>query len=89
MLEAFDALRVAYLAGVVWEPLAGLSARAAPLIAALLLARVDGKSPAPYLTDPADQDFVRAEAKAFLRAPGLSLTDMARLWGEGVAEMAG
>jgi aminoglycoside phosphotransferase (APT) family kinase protein len=88
MLEAFDALRSDYLAGVAWEPSAGLEGRAAPLLGALLLARVDGKSPAPYLTDPADQDFVRRQAKAFLRAPDLSLTDMARIWSRGVAEMA-
>jgi aminoglycoside phosphotransferase (APT) family kinase protein len=88
MLEAFDALRSTYLIGVVWEPSAGLSSRAAPILGALLLARVDGKSPAPYLTDPSDQDFVRRQAKAFLRMPGLTLADIARIWAAGVAEMA-
>ncbi len=89
MLEAFAALREAYLSGVAWEPSAGLSARAAPLLATLLLARVDGKSPAPYLTKTADQDFVRRQAKAFLRKPDLTLRDMARIWAQGVAGMAG
>jgi aminoglycoside phosphotransferase (APT) family kinase protein len=88
MIEAFAALRDAYLAGVVWEPPGDLATRAAPLIAALLLARVDGKSPAPYLTDPADQDFVRRQAKAFLRTPRLSVPDMAGIWSQGVAELA-
>jgi aminoglycoside phosphotransferase (APT) family kinase protein len=88
MLEAFDALKAAYLIGVIWESSAGLAARAAPLLGALLLARVDGKSPAPYLTDPPDQDFVRRQAKAFLLKPDLSLTDIARLWWLGVGEMA-
>jgi len=87
MLEAFAALSDGYLTGVVWEPPADLSARAAPLLAALLLARVDGKSPAPYLAEPADQDFVRRQAKAFLRAPDLSLTDIARIWSQGVADL--
>jgi len=86
MLEAFAALRDAYLTAVAWEPPAGLSARAAPLLSALLLARVDGKSPAPYLTETADQDFVRRQAKAFLRAPDLSLADIARIWSRGLAE---
>ncbi len=88
MMEAFAALHDAYLAAVDWEPPAHLAARAGPLIASLLLARVDGKSPAPYLTDPADQDFVRRQAKAFLHASDLTLADVARIWAHGVAEIS-
>ncbi|HLZ83559.1 MAG TPA: aminoglycoside phosphotransferase family protein, partial [Caulobacteraceae bacterium] len=68
VMAAFEALRGAYAAGLTWEPPQGLSARAAPLTAALLLARIDGKSPAPYLTDPADKALVREAAKALLAA---------------------
>ena len=50
-LGAFDALAAAYLAGVTWEPRAELEARAASLLPALFLARVDGKSPVEYVTD--------------------------------------
>lgn len=85
MAQAFGALKDAYLAGVTWEDPAGLAARAAPLVAALLLARVDGKSPAPYLTDPADQTFVRLQAKAFLKGQGLTLATLAAGWRAGVA----
>jgi len=88
MLEAFAALRDAYLNGVVWEPSESLSGRAARLLGALLLARVDGKSPAPYLIDPGDQDFVRRRARAFLSEPNLTLADIARIWSQGIAEMA-
>lgn len=56
-----------YLAGVTWEPPAGLAARAGALVAALLLARVEGKSPAPYLDDTAKR-VVRARALALLAA---------------------
>ncbi|MFT3977492.1 MAG: aminoglycoside phosphotransferase family protein [Sphingomonas bacterium] len=56
-----------YLAGVAWEPAADLAARAGALVAALLLARVEGKSPAPYLDDAAKQ-MVRARALALLDA---------------------
>jgi len=47
---AFSALARAYLAGVDWESADGLEARAAALLPALFLARVDGKSPVEYLT---------------------------------------
>ena len=46
-----------------WEPPPALEARAAALLPALLLARVDGKSPVEYLTDEA-----RPRPRAALRA---------------------
>ncbi len=55
-----------YCAGIDWEPPEALLMRAGRLTAALLLARVDGKSPAPYLTDPADREIVRQRARALL-----------------------
>ncbi len=88
MAAACEALKDAYLAGVSWEDPAGLAHRAAPLVAALLLARVDGKSPAPYLTDPADQAFVRDQAKAFLKDGALTLASLAAAWRAGVAMLA-
>jgi aminoglycoside phosphotransferase (APT) family kinase protein len=77
---AFDAFAEAYGAGVDWEPLTGLSDRAAGLAAGLLLARIDGKSPAPYLTDETDRAFVRGRAKALLAQPDLTLTELRRQW---------
>jgi aminoglycoside phosphotransferase (APT) family kinase protein len=47
-LECFDALAGAYLRGVSFD---GVEQRAASLLPALLLARVDGKSPVEYLTE--------------------------------------
>ena len=64
--EAFGALLDGYLAGVDWEAPGDLEARAAPLLAGLLLARVDGKSPVEYLTDPRDKATVREAAVAVL-----------------------
>jgi aminoglycoside phosphotransferase (APT) family kinase protein len=80
VMASFDALRGAYSAGVSWEPPEGLSARTAALVSALLLARVDGKSPAPYLTAAADQNLVRRAAKGLLAAPGLDLESLASRW---------
>jgi aminoglycoside phosphotransferase (APT) family kinase protein len=71
---SFEALKTAY------APDAALDRRAAALLAAFLLARIDGKSPVEYLTDEAKKDFVRAQAKAFLSEEALSLDALASLW---------
>lgn len=63
------ALVDAYRGGIDWEDPAGLLLRAGKLTAALLLARVEGKSPAPYLTDPDHKRIVRDQARALLLAP--------------------
>lgn len=67
--EAAVALVEAYCEGIDWEEADGLLLRAGKLSAALLLARVEGKSPAPYLTDPEHQRIVREQARAFILAP--------------------
>jgi aminoglycoside phosphotransferase (APT) family kinase protein len=79
-LKCFDVLAEAYLAGVTWEPRAAIEGRAASLLPGLLLARVDGKSPAEYLTAPADKDFVREIASRFLRAAPASLAGIRGAW---------
>ena len=68
-----------------WEPREALSGRAAALVSALLLARVDGKSPAPYLTDPADKDLVRRGAKRLLGLADLTLDEVPARWREETA----
>lgn len=83
-LAAFGALRAAYLARVDWEAPAALEARATRFLAALLLARVDGKSPVEYLTDAADTGFVRAAARAFLLNPPSGLAALAGAWAERI-----
>ncbi len=67
--EAAAALVDAYRAAIVWEAADELLLRAGKLTAALLLARVEGKSPAPYLTDPDHQRVVRDQARALILAP--------------------
>ena len=69
MNEAAAALVAAYRAGIDWEDSDGLLLRAGKLTAALLLARVEGKSPAPYLTDPEHRRIVRDQACALILAP--------------------
>ncbi|WP_257548106.1 phosphotransferase family protein [Sphingopyxis sp. DBS4] len=67
--EAAAALVAAYRRGIDWEDAEALLLRSGHLTAALLLARVEGKSPAPYLTDPDHRRIVRDQARALLRAP--------------------
>ena len=47
--KCFESMKEHYLAGVTWE--SGIEERAATLLPALMLARVDGKSPVEYLGD--------------------------------------
>lgn len=61
-LECFEALSSSYLNGVAFE---GVEERAASLLPALLLARVDGKSPVEYLGDR-DKQRVRSVARELL-----------------------
>lgn len=66
---AAAALVDAYRGGIDWEDSGGLLLRAGKLAAALLLARVEGKSPAPYLSNPDHQRIVRDQARALILAP--------------------
>ena len=79
-LACFDALADAYRAGVSWEPPEELEARAARLLPALFLARVDGKSPVEYLTDEADKARVRATARPLVRHPPATLGAVRQAW---------
>lgn len=79
-LSCFQALADGYLAGVTWEPAATIEARASALLAGLFLARVDGKSPAEYITDDTDKDKVRRTALALLRTPVPTLAAVSEAW---------
>jgi aminoglycoside phosphotransferase (APT) family kinase protein len=80
LIDCVRSLTGAYLTGIVWEDPLDLSARTAKLVAALLLARLDGKSTAPYLKDEADKALIRQQAKAFLKDPALDLAQLINRW---------
>jgi aminoglycoside phosphotransferase (APT) family kinase protein len=61
-------LWAAYRGHVDWEDTLALEARIAALLPALMLARVDGKSPVEYLS-PEAQDTVRAIARPMIAEP--------------------
>jgi aminoglycoside phosphotransferase (APT) family kinase protein len=80
---AFSALAGAYLAQVDWESADYLEARAAALLPALFLARVDGKSPVEYLTRESEREAVRRCAEALILAPSPRLKDVVDAWVRG------
>jgi len=78
--EAFLRMRMAYLAGVAWESPEAVEARAAALLPALFLARVDGKSPVEYLTRDDEKDAVRRFARPLIEHPVARLSSIVDEW---------
>jgi hypothetical protein len=76
-LRCFQALSDAYLEGIAFE---AVETRAASLLPALLLARVDGKSPVEYLTTDAQKEHVRSIARRLLERPVSRLSEVAKAW---------
>src|SRR6267378_3045948 len=81
-LNCFAALRGGYLERMSYEDPKSLEARTAALLPALLLARVDGKSPVEYLTD--GKDLVRRVARALLAQPPATLGEIQKAWQESL-----
>jgi aminoglycoside phosphotransferase (APT) family kinase protein len=77
--RSLEALFEAYLADVAGEAPMDRSRRAAALTGALLLARVDGKSPAGYL-DRAQDATVKARATRLLRDPPGDMAALLAYW---------
>ncbi|MGD9941941.1 MAG: phosphotransferase family protein [Burkholderiaceae bacterium] len=79
-LACYEAFSDVYFAGVQWEPRATIEQRASTLLPALLLARVDGKSPVEYLVDEARRELVRRFAIEGLDRPGDSIAALRDNW---------
>jgi aminoglycoside phosphotransferase (APT) family kinase protein len=84
-LACFDQLAVTYIRGVSWEPRAEIESRIARLLPALLLARIDGKSPIEYITSERDRGRVRDVARPLIRSPRDSVADIRRIWAREAA----
>lgn len=84
-MAAFQALRNAYFVRVDWEDRALLDRRVARLLAVLLLARVDGKSPVEYIVDEKKKSFVRVGASALLDETDLDISRLVSYWGRRTA----
>jgi aminoglycoside phosphotransferase (APT) family kinase protein len=84
-LECLSALAGRYLEGVDWEPPSGLEGRTVPLLAAMLLARIDGRSPVEYIVAEADKQRVRGGARALLAEPPPTLAATVQCWKESIS----
>ncbi|EJL53539.1 fructosamine-3-kinase [Rhizobium sp. CF122] len=80
LAASFTALTSAYLNEVDWEDRQALEARAASLLPALFLARVDGKSPVEYVTEENQRMLVRKTAIPLITSPRTKLADIAQVW---------
>jgi 5-methylthioribose kinase len=79
---AFDGFCLGYFSHTGGDERGALEARAVCLVAALLLARIDGKSPVEYIVAEVEKEQVRAAARSYLLAPPTSLKAMAANWYE-------
>jgi Ser/Thr protein kinase RdoA (MazF antagonist) len=75
-LAAFDAFSLSYRTQVTWEDPRELWLRVTKLLPALLLARVDGKSPVEYLSSEASRSAIRRCALHLIGEPAKSLRDV-------------
>ena len=79
-LSCFDRFAATYLEGVSWESRSSIEARIAHLLPALLLARIDRKSPIEYVTAERDKDRVRAIARPLIARSCGELDAIRRSW---------
>jgi aminoglycoside phosphotransferase (APT) family kinase protein len=79
-LACFDALYQAHLKQVDWEPVAQFEGRVAALLPGLFLARVDGKSPAEYITAEEQKARVRRTARPLIATPPARLAAIKDAW---------
>lgn len=79
-LDAYSQMTNAYLNEINWEQPKDFEARCASLLPGLFLARVDGKSPAEYVTEEHQKDQVRRVARDLLLNPRLQLNDVSEAW---------
>jgi aminoglycoside phosphotransferase (APT) family kinase protein len=79
-LACFDRFAATYLQGVRWEPRANIETRIAGLLPALLLARIDGKSPIEYVTADRDKNRIRAFARPLILRPRADLGAIRKAW---------
>ena len=68
LLNSVKQFWTAYNAHVTWESVAELEKRVCTLLPALMLARIDGKSPVEYLGD-SDRTLVRSMAISLIKYP--------------------
>ncbi len=80
LLSAYDALKDAYFERVTWERADAFERRAARLLPALMLGRIDGKSPVEYISAERDKSRVRQAASGLIASPVATLFEIRDVW---------
>ena len=84
LILCFNAMTKAYLSNIPAHYAASIETRAARLLPALFLARIDGKFPVEYITREVDKDKVRQAARSMLKAPVEELAPVAHRWADEI-----
>ena len=79
-LACYDRFAEVYLQAARWESREETEARAAQLLPALMLGRVDGKSPVEYITEERDKERVRKVARFLLTDRAERLATVRDAW---------
>ena len=78
--KSFRILSDTYLMNVKWEDPKLFEKRTILILSALMLARIDGKSPVEYINSNYEKQFVRSFAKSIIQNPINSLIDFSNKW---------
>jgi hypothetical protein len=81
-LGSYDALKDAYLERVTWEGAEAMEQRTARLLPALLLGRIDGKSPVEYITDERSKSRVRQVSISLITSRAATLAEVRDAWAQ-------
>jgi 5-methylthioribose kinase len=84
LLETFGEFAAHYMRQVDWEDRTEMERRCATLLPALILARIDGKSPVEYIAAENDKQRVRDIARDLIVSPRTRLAEIARAWRKGI-----
>jgi aminoglycoside phosphotransferase (APT) family kinase protein len=84
-LRLFDLLAETYLESLTWQPRSEMEAATAALLPALLLGRIDGKSPIEYVTDEPEKNRVRKLARRFIATTTDRLDVIRVAWSQEIA----
>jgi len=78
--KSFRILSDTYLMNVKWEDPKLFEKRTILILSALMLARIDGKSPVEYINSNYEKQFIRSFAKSIIQNPINSLIDFSNKW---------
>lgn len=86
-LQAMASFSDTWFAEATWEPRAALESRVGRLIGAILIARVDGKSPADYLVGHPGREIAREAGRRLISGEEAPFEHVTHTWREAIREV--